>query len=1277
MLLSFDNVSVLGISQKDIKFDSDFVFRRENDVSISGSLVDLLNSEGVKSIIEQGSGFFESPNSSFVAQFQKSSICLDLNEIEINGESYGEGYVDSFEISGDSIQVSTYQAVLKIYKEGNFRDLNLDQGESTKLAISSSGLSNEDFTLLNDLQENFDFSIDSNEKLSISHNISCSFNYKQSLISKNNNLWTYAKSTASIQPSKLKNLNNRGKRSIKVNASTFANISVTLPGGDYYLIVDYLGQNSTNPSSSQISVTGTGVNVVKNLFKANVETILFTLASDTNILIKLIAGSSDSFFDNIEVHKAEDMPIQKSRKLARFLLDNSPNYSLITEYSSEYKNLNLFNNDEERESFDDLQLTYSLSKNLEYNKKTDEDYVYDVKQEFNYNESGYIQISEKISIEIIESKTSIKLKNAIDNEISKSYARCQDLIDPTSPNIGYKDYLNFSCNGFGFTGDVVEDLDKNNLHAKPVSITTDVNEKEGIANVNILYSDDPSYENSGNHFYRNEYSTSIDNRNGNTIFTINGNISGYGESLSTRNSAVQQAIANITQDANISLIIEEYKTEMGFTSLTFDDYEKYVLSYADLINHYNANEYPDKSMYDYGVEHWNAFGKNEPRSVPASNIFNKISQSIDLNSNQGSASYSIIMGTSDSLRDSDDSNKVKNFEINVTDGESTEIFSDFVLNCQNWAQDLNKLFNPKTTVVDIQVDGYSGQSFNTLYSAAIRILKRKNLYRAEKSQLSTAADVISSNEDEYLIDQSISFSERENQLKYQRTTITLECDDTAQIDASFGFGRPSGWQTDYVASPVTMFNYAEPNLTFNPTDEYEDPTWPDFNYTRPSDPVVNVETVCIGYASCNSTSFNFVKVDDRHDIDGFVAEENLFENQTFLNPSASDGSQCVSVYWLNEDACPSDAPGKTTFIGANFGQGWSKTTKTCQDDECQAAAASSGSFGINFQVEDDTSLENLDLTFEKQEQVPEETFIYKEIYLPPGWSGKINEIVKDIKNVELVSGKKCFGVGVDRVKTLSNASLDRSVCSCQGESIEGVNPWESFEFYMPKSEEYKIDKKFIEVCETIEVDVPFFWDGTIRDLLPNASLVGYSDSYSTIKYNKNNEINLDNYLIIKSENNETHPNFNAENKTLCYGKLYFKPNYNTENKSCSVNIINKTYNHDLIFLEGRSNGGLGLQYAHEWIKRDIELGSKIPTNQGCLEIVGWGDCFGRRFFNRGENYIKSDDIIEHCRVFDGCQSTEGQDCSKYKRIGNLFLRASDKNCNWDGNFNNLEDILIY
>lgn len=114
------------------------------------------------------------------------------------------------------------------------------------------------------------------------------------------------------------------------------------------MIVDYLGQNSTNPSSSQISVTGTGVNVVKNLFKANVETILFTLASDTNILIKLIAGSSDSFFDNIEVHKAEDMPIQKSRKLARFLLDNSPNYSLITEYSSEYKNLNLFNNDEER-----------------------------------------------------------------------------------------------------------------------------------------------------------------------------------------------------------------------------------------------------------------------------------------------------------------------------------------------------------------------------------------------------------------------------------------------------------------------------------------------------------------------------------------------------------------------------------------------------------------------------------------------------------------------------------------------------------------------------------------------------------------------------------------------------------------------------------------------------------------------------------------------------------------------------------------------------------------
>ncbi|MDB4348638.1 hypothetical protein OAA62_01845 [bacterium] len=174
--ISFNNVSFLGISQQNVKLETDFIFKREQSITISGLLIDLSNQEGIQDIFEEGNDFFNLPSSSSIT----GSLPVRINELIINGKNLGDGWVDSFEIFGDHIQVAGYTASLRINKDGNFASSELVQNESSKLSISSSGLNADDFNYLNSLDENFDFSLNANKSIDISHEVNCSFGYKKS-----------------------------------------------------------------------------------------------------------------------------------------------------------------------------------------------------------------------------------------------------------------------------------------------------------------------------------------------------------------------------------------------------------------------------------------------------------------------------------------------------------------------------------------------------------------------------------------------------------------------------------------------------------------------------------------------------------------------------------------------------------------------------------------------------------------------------------------------------------------------------------------------------------------------------------------------------------------------------------------------------------------------------------------------------------------------------------------------------------------------------------------
>ena len=260
-----------------------------------------------------------------------------MREIFINGVSYGEGYIESFNVQGEQIQTADYVANVAITEAGSLSDIVLSQNQLTPTATSTyvdlnfieSGLEDADLKYITDFSENFSFNISEDDSLSINHEVSCSFEYRESLISTKKDIFT----GATIQQSKLVNLKNKGKKSIKVSAGTSATYSLTLTEKsngspqEYTLIFDYLGQNATNWGSATVNFSGQSISLGSI---AGRKKIKLSVASPLFATITLTANSTqDTFFDNFKLFKSDELPIEKSRTLANFILNNSPNYSII------------------------------------------------------------------------------------------------------------------------------------------------------------------------------------------------------------------------------------------------------------------------------------------------------------------------------------------------------------------------------------------------------------------------------------------------------------------------------------------------------------------------------------------------------------------------------------------------------------------------------------------------------------------------------------------------------------------------------------------------------------------------------------------------------------------------------------------------------------------------------------------------------------------------------------------------------------------------------------
>ena len=1270
--ISFNNVSFLGISQQNVKLETDFIFKREQSITISGLLIDLSNQEGIQDIFEQGNDFFNLPSSGSIT----GSLPVRINELIINGKNLGDGWVDSFEIFGNHVQTAGYTASLRINKDGNFASSELVQNESSKLSISSSGLNADDFNYLNSLDENFDFSLNADKSIDISHEVNCSFGYKKSIIEENNKFWV-SSGVSSISNSKFKNLNNRGKGSIAISANKTLNKTVSLQAGDYSFLYDFLGQNIAdknswkNNSFIRIRLGGTSGTILAekycDIYQVEHAEIKFSVTSAANIFFQIVSGSRTNYYDNISLHKTEDLPINKSRKLARFLVDNNPNYSLISGYSGEYKKLSANENSQENESYDDLSLSYSLSRSTNYREIASEsgvNYSFQKEISFDYQDDGFLNISEKISIDLLSSKTLNNLKTAINAEIAKSYANSKNLIE------SYKEYFRHSCTGFGFSGavgpnldpSVQEDLNKDDLFIKPITTSSRSNEKQGKAEISIVYSNNPGFNknSSSTIFWFETYILSVDYNNGNKDVTISGNIEGYGESEEDRNDAVQYAFNQFKNSTSINSILNNHKDLLDVTSINEPNYERYVLEHTDLNNAYFSAIHPDQTMENWGKSHWLSNGITEGRTLAESPIFKKVSENLNFE-DIGKASFTLNYSDSESFNDavnqSDSSAvaaKIKNFEISVSEGETSEIFSEFVISCQNWAQDLNKLLNPKSLVVNIIVFGFEGQDMNQLYLAAKRILKKKALYRGEDSESSDPLDVENSNYSEYLISQNISYSEKENKLSYQRTTLDLSsCDTTNQVDADFGFGD---WQSDYTPSVPTLYTYTEPTFIFSTLD-WPDNQWPTYPYTPTPLPTSEIDTdVCIAYLSCNDDEFSYNKVNNTHQIDGLNSYENLYLDQTFFDATQPEGERCINVSWLPSYYCPAG-----TAEDATFGTNYQISNFTCADSECQIVPTGA-SFGISsFEINE-------------SQQNSQEEMVYKDIFLPANWSGTIRSLLNGISNYELISGQRCMEFGIlNEIKNLSNSNLDSKICSCQTENLDGLSAWESFKIYLPEKELNILDENLINKNEIVSVDVPHFWNKTLQEIFIDASLVAIENENMEIQYNINESIDPNGQLILKNENNESHPNFYSENKIICGNKLYFRPN-----TLQSKNNIEEIYRCELPFIKGRSNGGEGLEYLHEWIQRCIEQNLVLPQYSGCFELVGWEDCYNKKYFNLNDYKIDRDNILEHCKLL-GCEEfAEGIDCGKRKKVLAVYLKINNSDqCNWDGSLSDIINSVIY
>lgn len=746
--MNFDNVEILGISFQNNKFDSDLIFNRTKTVEVTGFLLSLSNTDGVKSILKETNDLIEIENS---LNTKDGSLTHGLQEIFINNVSFGEGLPSNFSVRGDHIQDAEYTVKIDFIESNSITELKFGQNKNNTLNFEQSDISEDDLKYLRSLSENFDFK-NNGDEIDISHSVNCEFTKKQSLLPKRKNLWQ----NSTIQGAKLANLRNKGKGSIKVLAGATSSQDVSLDVGEYVLEFDYLGQNSNSFGDCTVSCAGESITLNQRTGRKKIE---FKTLSSALFTINLIANSSnDTFFDNFYLSKKSDLPLEKSRSLSNFLLSSTPEYPIILDnISDKYSTTQFFDNFQTTENFDEVDLSYSISKKIIFGElDSSKNYSNKNTLTVEIGESGIITVTEKNEIKCLTQKTDSKLKNFTDIVESASRDRCIAAL------ASYKDYYQFGCP----TPTRTQVIDETQLYDIEESKSLVYNFKAGICELTMVYSNDPRNIKSTSKYYKLEDSVNIENTEGYQLLSFNGSARGKGDTSSERKLNGKQALLDF--DINKETYINEIKASH------------------------------------------NILGD-----------FVEIGRTLSIEAQSGAISYGLTFSNKPSYSDMPDSVKslVKKYDIEVSVDERIGVFNEFAVNCNAVAQVMGDLFQPRVINVGISVFGNKNVSVIDLVQASKSILSHKNLMFGLGSE-GLKQDVQDNyHKQEFTVKEDFNYNKIEDKIQYNRSVLDLsQCLNSDKGEQNHGWVDLGNLPTPTPFQSYT-YQYEEYEYSFTPPPE--------------------------------------------------------------------------------------------------------------------------------------------------------------------------------------------------------------------------------------------------------------------------------------------------------------------------------------------------------------------------------------------------------------------------------------------------------------------------
>jgi len=157
-MISFDCAEVLGYRYSYQFLGENFNYRNEKNLTIKGRVGDLTNYSGV------------SPTWNSMEVFL--SGLQDFDELVINGLSFGSGFITDIQFDqGVDVREKRYTASLLIHETGSLHNLT---GAYYSELSQANGFKDQDFRLVNDLSEDFEFTRGDNGTYEYSRNISMS-----------------------------------------------------------------------------------------------------------------------------------------------------------------------------------------------------------------------------------------------------------------------------------------------------------------------------------------------------------------------------------------------------------------------------------------------------------------------------------------------------------------------------------------------------------------------------------------------------------------------------------------------------------------------------------------------------------------------------------------------------------------------------------------------------------------------------------------------------------------------------------------------------------------------------------------------------------------------------------------------------------------------------------------------------------------------------------------------------------------------------------------------